>query len=336
MTRVASAPGKVVVSGEYAVLRGAPAVVMAVDRRAWVRVSPADGDLHRLSLPGLCAGELEFRVDGAGKVSIRDGQSPPIDLALLGQVWSTLAVRPGGALRLEIDTRSFFHETRTLKLGLGSSAAVAVALTAALLPDASQPRELAAAALAAHRGWQGGGGSGLDVAAALHGGVFAFRVSAGTEIEPLRWPEGLHRALLWSGRPSGTAGRLATLRESSRTRSVREGIARLARAAEEALSSWRLNDAGAALEAISRYLGALQRFDVHAGLGIFDAGHRELVDAAAGKQVVYKPCGAGGGDVGIALALDEGALGRFVAAAEARGFQRLHVAVDPRGAGDRQ
>jgi phosphomevalonate kinase len=36
---MASAPGKLVLAGEYAVLDGAPAIVMAVDRRAVVSVA---------------------------------------------------------------------------------------------------------------------------------------------------------------------------------------------------------------------------------------------------------------------------------------------------------
>ena len=54
-----SAPGKVILSGEYAVLDGAPAVVMAVDRRARVSVSAGSGDWHRVSAPGLFEGDFE-------------------------------------------------------------------------------------------------------------------------------------------------------------------------------------------------------------------------------------------------------------------------------------
>ena len=45
--REAHAPGKLFVTGEYAVLAGAPAVVAAVDCRARVRfeLSPGDGPL---------------------------------------------------------------------------------------------------------------------------------------------------------------------------------------------------------------------------------------------------------------------------------------------------
>ena len=48
MTIVASAPGKIVVSGEYAVLVGAPALAAAVDRR--VRCAIDDGDADGLDL----------------------------------------------------------------------------------------------------------------------------------------------------------------------------------------------------------------------------------------------------------------------------------------------
>ena len=56
-TVVASAPGKAVLCGEYAVLDGAPAVCMALDRRARVTVTPFEGDWNRVSAPGYSAVE---------------------------------------------------------------------------------------------------------------------------------------------------------------------------------------------------------------------------------------------------------------------------------------
>ena len=60
IARCASAPGKVVLSGEYAVLDGAPAVCMAVDRRAIARVSACGGDWHRVTAPGYTDVEGRF------------------------------------------------------------------------------------------------------------------------------------------------------------------------------------------------------------------------------------------------------------------------------------
>ncbi len=45
----ASAPGKLVLSGEYAVLDGAPAICMAVDRRARVTISASGEEFINLS-----------------------------------------------------------------------------------------------------------------------------------------------------------------------------------------------------------------------------------------------------------------------------------------------
>ena len=45
----ASAPGKLLVLGEYAVLRGAPAIVMAVDCRARVSLRPSQHRTWRLT-----------------------------------------------------------------------------------------------------------------------------------------------------------------------------------------------------------------------------------------------------------------------------------------------
>ena len=48
----ASAPGKVVLSGEYAVLNGAPAICMAVNRRAVVTIEATADEHHVVIAPG--------------------------------------------------------------------------------------------------------------------------------------------------------------------------------------------------------------------------------------------------------------------------------------------
>jgi phosphomevalonate kinase len=132
---------------------------------------------------------------------------------------------------------------------------------------------------------------------------------------------------LWSGRPSSTRNRIGEFRESAR----RHGAAgRRVQAAEEIADTWRRGDARAILDGVSRYVPVLAAFDVDRDLGIFDAGHRELADTA-GSRVVYKPCGAGGGDIGIALALTEDDLDGFVEKAQALGFERLNAMPDARG-----
>jgi phosphomevalonate kinase len=324
-----SAPGKVIVSGEYAVLDGAPAVVMALDRRARVSVSAGSGDWHRVSAPGLFEGKIEFSFDDAGEMSrLGAGKSrvPFIDLSLVEHVLKAVGVREAGPLELELDTRPFFDEKTGLKLGFGSSAALAVALTSALMPG-GQSADIGRTALAAHRAWQGGGGSGVDIAAAVHGGIVACRAMSVSMVEPLLWPDGLRFALLWSGHAAVTRNRIVAFRESERRRG---GAEDLCRAAEEALATWRQGDGTAILEGLARYVQVLLAFDVDRNLGIFDAGHRALTEAA-GNAVVYKPCGAGGGDVGIALALKEGDLDEFVEMAQSLGFERLDVLPDARG-----
>lgn len=329
MSVCTSAPGKVVLSGEYAVLEGAPAIVMAVDRRARVCVSPAAGDWHRVSAPGLEDAQTDFSIDAMGAPVRREVDTmkgPAVDLSLLGEVLKSVGRLPA-PLHFELDTRPFFHPARGLKLGFGSSAALAVALTAALMRDGERLHEIARTASAAHRAWQGGRGSGVDIAAAVHGGILAYRATPGAAVEALRWPEGLRHALLWSGRPASTRDRIEAFRKSVRQNG---SASRLAQASEEIADTWRRGDARGIVDGLSLYAAILEAFDVDHDLGIFDAGHRELAGMAGG-QVVYKPCGAGGGDIGIALALKEADLDGFVEKAQALGFERLNVMPDARG-----
>jgi hypothetical protein len=75
----------------------------------------------------------------------------------------------------------------------------------------------------------------------------------------------------------------------------------------------------------------LRQFSVDHDLGIFDAGHDKLVTEAAAAGLVYKPCGAGGGDVGILLGEDDERLDDFVTRLEPWGYQALEARLEPDG-----
>lgn len=303
MSRIqSSAPGKLVLAGEYAVLDGAPAIAMALNRRALVTLDDAD-DLH-VRCKGL-GGKTDTRVFDA----VRD--------ALQLDTWC-------GSVCL--DTGAFTDTETGNKLGIGSSAALAVALTRALAPTHIGKDDLLRLACAAHRSLQQGQGSGVDVATSAWGGLIEYRV--GDTPERLEWPDGLHYALLWSGVPASTSAQLARLSQSESSPS-RDA---LAGSATRLAAAWATADADAVLEAYRDYVPALWRFDVDHRLGIFDAGHDELANVRSPTKLIYKPCGAGGGDVGIVLGTAEEAVRGFAREAERLGFRELGMSMDFDGA----
>jgi len=324
---VATAPGKAVLSGEYAVLHGAPAAAVAVDRRVRVSLAPAGGAENRLATAGYGAGERAFRVTGSGEVEWLEPLPGGVDFSLFETLWKHCHRAGRPPLAVSIDTRPFFAAEGGGKLGFGSSAAVAVALSAALQALDADPGPPGSRALPAHREFQGGRGSGIDVATSLAGGLVAFRRGA---TETLDWPAGLHYRFLWSGRSANTADRIGRLGAGD-ARQTETSIHALCQAAEATMADWRSGDGASVVAVMRRYVTALRRFSAELDLGIFDAGHAELADLAAGDGIVYKPCGAGGGDIGVVLALGAPAIEEFCRQAAPLGFRGLDVALDTHG-----
>lgn len=184
MNRAWTAPGKVLLLGEYAVLDGAPALVAAVD--SGVRCDWTPGPERALEAP-----DDRFvgpALDAAG--------APP------GR-WRFSPWRPP-------PTGS--------KPGLGSSAAATVAAVRGgleargLRPD---PADVFAVASAVHARVQGSG-SGVDVAASAWGGVIRFRLGQARPVRSVR------PVVIWSGSSAATGPRVERyLRWSARGAFVR-------------------------------------------------------------------------------------------------------------------
>jgi phosphomevalonate kinase len=311
----ASAPGKVIVAGEYAVLDGAPAICMAVNKRARVCISEAEEGQHTVTAPG-------FRSEPRYFSTIAEATS---EFPLLAAVWQQSPPMVDHYLSIVLDSREFAVADNR-KLGIGSSAAIAVTLAAALNQISGGNAEVFRTAMQAHRQFQGGIGSGVDIACSMQGGIIEYRMEGNT-VTSRSWPQGIYYALLWSGRSADTREQIAKLNAagSSASRS------KLSSAAVNVASIWSGSDKSQILTKLGEYTDALRRFDSDHDLGIFGAGHSELADAAASGSVVYKPCGAGGGDLGIALATGESALEDFVEMASRWQFEKLDLTIDETG-----
>ncbi len=172
---IVSAPGKLFLFGEYSVLLGYPAIITAVNRR--MQVSMEERGDSRILVRAPEVGLREFT-----ELSLDRPTSGVQFLAATLIEWKKVT---GQVLGLDIDISSSFTD----QVGLGSSAALTIACLKGLaeLTDHSlDPSELF------QRGFQvvhnvQGGGSGADLASAIHGGTIYFK-DEGRSISSLETP----------------------------------------------------------------------------------------------------------------------------------------------------
>jgi len=326
MSGVVSAPGKLVVIGDFAVLDGAPARVIAMPQRARVRATYGPDPLCWLRCPPVQATWTACEVIASGGPRWYDDAAGR-RLSWLGKLLNAYRGTVPLPRALEVDTEDF-HRADGGKVGLGSSAAVVVALDHALQPAAHEHSATSVTLqrlIALHRRIQGGSGSGVDIAAALLGRTLSFRLvdgQASAESHPL--PSDLHLCAVATPESVSTAATLQALCEWQRTapeqwQALRAELGRIAEQAEQAAG------AGAFCEALTDYGQALRRLESAAGLTIFGAAHNRLDRLAGVTGVAYKPSGAGG-DCGIAAAEDPARLAAFRQQATDAGFLVLDVA----------
>jgi len=290
---IVRAPGKAFLSGEYAVLHGAPAVVVAVNRhvRARLETGPAP------ALSPFLAELLRRRPAPPGTYPVADS--------------SALDAPEGG------------------KLGLGSSAAVTVAAAGALLAregrrldDPAVRAELLRLCVASHRAAQGGRGSGGDVAASVYGGVVRVALHGGeVEVKPAAVPAGLTLRLFRLGGSVSTPEMLRHVEELAAAEGARHA------ALMEALVSAAEDFGRDPIESLRAQLRRLTALGVAAGVEIVPRMAWALAAAAEAVGGAAKPSGAGGGDLAVAL-VPTARLADFLRMA---GVPPLDLDIDDRG-----
>jgi mevalonate kinase len=289
MPITATAPGKLMLLGEHAVVYGHPCLVTAVDLRYQAELTPTEDHTVRIDTPQLTAPRV-VSLAGAGAQS-------PEPTAFVEAVIARYRDQHGLNQGVTIHTNG-----PAISYGLGSSSAITVATAAALnvLTEAElNPHQLFRLCYDAVLDVQGAG-SGYDVAAAIYGGTLYYR-QYGADIQHLPQAD-LPLVIGYSGRKVGTVDlveRVRTLRDQfpQVIGPIFETVAGVVDAAWDALQA----------DDHPRF-GALMNINqgLTDALGVNTNVLSQLVYAAReGGALGAKLSGAGGGDCMFAWVTDD-------------------------------
>jgi len=379
MRWLAKVPGKAVLIGEYAVTDGLPAYAMAVDRYAKVWLEPCSADACQLEAPQLCADPFFFQLDSNGVVNWdrdhKDWQKVAwtanlIDRLLGGVLDQHLAADSKQALmpfRLTIDTSALFldlpHDDQyddqfddqsrpRVKLGLGSSSAIAVGLFLVLLQHVQQssrpddqllptPESTLNTLLPVYREAQNGQGSGIDLAAAIYGGlvVFSNRQSGQCATEQLRvnsarWPDSLLLDFAWTGRSASTTTLLKHYRQWQQTSpdQATQWNRRARTMLKETAQALSAEDADLLVQLLSAYGRAMSTIGGWMGLDLTPETHLMIMQQAKRLGLAAKPSGAGVGDLALIAGTDAKAMQQMRDWMSTQGITRVAMNLSPEGA----
>ena len=307
MSVVASAPGKLMLAGEYVVVAaGAPAIATAVDLRLSVRCE-SGGQGWRVNSPGL------------GLVD-----APGAEVPLLEAVVERFApAGTSGALSVESALG-----VGPDKPGLGSSAALVVAASAAVMREFGGTTPPLEELIACHRAGQGGG-SGYDVATSLLGGVCLFQSRGGDfSARAVQWPEGLAARVVHFGAGVSSAGQLHKLRSAMERDPEAVGLALDQQCAAAVAVEAGLKSGGAELlSLLAHHERTLIGLDRAARLGIENPAYSGVVERLGSGPAILRTAGAGAGDSAWILAPSDQQLEPALASLTEAGYGLLDLRV---------
>jgi len=287
LTISAFAPGKIILMGEHAVVYGHPAIAMAVDRGMTVTLREHSGPTAVLK----------------GQIS-----DPRLDKALQ-------TVLPADGVSVQIESNL------PIGRGMGSSAALAVALARASLEWEGMPlteQEVNTRAFAVERIFHGNP-SGIDHTVSMGGGALMYRKGSAKPVyEPIKIPS-LPVVVIDSGTAGNTADMVQNVRQRfTAVEAYLNQIGELVTATLPALTTGDLPAIGQAWHENHWLLKAI---------GVSNATLDEIVRVAENEgSYGAKLAGAGGGGVVIALSDEPNAI---ITAANAKGWQAFQIFSSP-------
>jgi phosphomevalonate kinase len=365
-----SAPGKLMLSGEWSVLEiGVPCIVMAIDDRVTCRI--AEKDTLTLNAPDVGLENVQGKMNGKKvewETSLTDKQQDTILVPqhVIQTTHSYIAEKGIFYKPFSLSTSSKISEVTVEngnreKVGFGSSAAAAVAMTAAILKlhgvHADKP-VIYKLACTAHYLAQGKVGSSFDVAASTYGGVTVYtrfdgkwladEIESGKSIAtivesnwkaftayPLTLPSDFHLAVGFVGYGSSTKVLVTKLHKEFKA-NHREAydaiIAEMKTCTENVIAAIKQNNQEDILKYLKENKTLLSRLSSEANAGL-DTPELSTLSTIANthNHAVGKFSGSGGGDCGIAVSFSSETNEQIKSEWKAAGLYPLDVKIAQNG-----
>ncbi|MGQ9538117.1 MAG: mevalonate kinase [Candidatus Bathycorpusculaceae bacterium] len=290
---VASAPAKIILFGEHFVVYGEPAIVLAIDKRAYARAEIRED--NKLFLRSQNLNLAGFFDNGNFKVEEGNPKEARIKLEPLKCAVEKVLEMAGEKVGLNIEVNS----TVPVAAGLGSSAAVASAVAAAvgaILKVKMSKENVFRIAFEAEKIMHGTP-SGVDPAISTFGGTLLFQMDVG--FKPIDVKADIPLVI------GNTGVERATRVQVAKVRSLRDKYPQIVEPMMHTAREIVLRAVEALNEGDLGTLGELMNIN-HAllyGLGVSDESLEWLINAARKAGALgAKLTGAGGGGCMIALA----------------------------------
>ncbi|MCP4633689.1 MAG: hypothetical protein GY855_12240 [candidate division Zixibacteria bacterium] len=279
-----SIPGKVMLSGEYAVLYGAPSVLIPVPRH--ITISQSED-------------------------SRKNTYSPVITEALKINIPELQRLEENNELKqIEIDREEFFNmdaDGKLVKLGLGLSAAEAVGVVSLRfkrcgLDWSDTGNHALQYALEAHTKAQGGRGSGADVAVCFYQRPIIFiKLKYNVAVEVIgkeQIKKNIPLTLVWTGLPANTRKYVDKFNHWISSNVEAENLLnRLIEISGEISGKWFSESQNGLYDYLDQYDTIICDCMNSAGIDYKIPVHHEIENWAKSNGGRAKPTGAGGGDM---------------------------------------
>ncbi len=302
----ASAGGKLVIAGEYAVLLGCEAWVMPTLARAHVRIETMQASASS-GLMTLKNYKTHPRKSPLSKHLI----SKSIEWGWLNEKKLSLDYE----LTFDFQSSEFTHGDT--KLGLGSSSALTLAWVRALrayhesLKDSQHQKRFESEAKHAYQLHDSfGGGSGIDIAQALSEKPILFSMTHDSDGKVLRRiKDAPPLAFPWRpltffvGHAQNTRPFVRAFEHAYRHQKnkVDTAIREIRESSQGMIDlAFQGDDFSHFLEHVSRHAAAMSELGMHIDVDIVSHEHQEIIRWAKAHGGAAKPSGAGGGDIALA------------------------------------
>lgn len=317
MQVTASAPGKLMLSGSYAVVHGEGAVVSAVDQRLTVTVRKNGVDVFHMDAPDVGLSAYSKTIQDLGKYEL------PAGVRFIEILYKNFLEKHPQQEGIVVTTKSDFSS----KFGFGSSSGATVAFAKALITLYDIPmsnKELFDLCYASVLEVQGVG-SGFDIASAIWGGTIYY-VAPAKEVVSINISK-LPIIVGYTGVKADTPTLINMVnsklnRREKAIREIFETIGQVSISLKEALSENDLQKAGTLLT---------QHQTAVAKLGVSSMELEKLITAATEAGAYGATLsGAGGGDCMVALT-DEKNRKAIEQAISNAGGEVMHVTLHAEG-----